>query len=155
IVLPLMVRTLVELLQRPADVSWPLHLRQQCVSAARYLGQALIGVACLLDEALYSVDATVRTLVRLLVTKRKMLQWRTSVDAEQSARPDLLGIARAMWLSPLTSVALACLIAVARPTALPLALPVLGLWFLAPVLAWWLSRPLPGKALTLSDVDRS
>jgi cellobiose phosphorylase len=155
IVLPVMVRSLVELLQRPADVSWPLHLRQQCVSAARYLGQALISVACLLDEALYSVDATARTLARLLITKRKLLQWRTSVDAEQSARTDLLGVVRAMWLSPLISVALACLIAVARPTTLPLALPLLGLWFLAPVLAWWLSRPLPGKALKLSDADRS
>jgi cellobiose phosphorylase len=154
ILLPVAVRTVVELLKRPADVSWPLHLRQQCVSAARYLAQALSTVAFLLDEAIYSVDATVRTLVRLLVTKRNLLQWRTSVDAEQSARTDLAGVTRAMWLSPLGSAALACLVGVVRPAALPLALPVLALWFLSPVLAWWLSRPLPGKVLQLSDADR-
>ncbi len=44
---------------------------------------------------------------------------------------------------------------VARPSALAVALPILGLWFAAPYFAFLLSKPAPSSRPELSDTDRA
>ena len=84
VLLPVVLRVVVELIKRPADLSWRLHLRDILRSLGRYAAQAICTLAFLPDEAYYSLDAVLRTLTRLTVTKRNLLQWRTSTDAEQA-----------------------------------------------------------------------
>ena len=40
-------------------------------------------------EAYYSLDAILRTLARLLVTHKRLLEWNPSSDQEQPSRTDL------------------------------------------------------------------
>ena len=75
-------------------------------SLGRYIAQAICALAFLPDEAYYSLDAVLRTLMRLILTKRNLLQWRTSTDAEQGARTDLAGTLRAMWVAPISALLL-------------------------------------------------
>src|SRR5688572_6100498 len=42
-----------------------------------------------------------------------------------------------------------------RPAALPVALPILALWFAAPLIAYALSKPVPSSRPELSDQDRA
>ena len=46
-------------------------------------GQALLSVVFLADQARSMCDAIARTLVRLLVTRRKLLEWETAASTEQ------------------------------------------------------------------------
>ena len=58
-----------------------------------------------------------------------------------------------MWVSP--AVALTCLAGLAafRPGALPVALPLLLPWLTSPLLAWWVSLPLPSRDARLSPAQ--
>lgn len=150
---PVVLRVVVELIARPTDLSWRLHLRDTLRSLGRNTAQAVCTLAFLPDEALYSLDAVLRTLTRLTVTRRNLLQWRTSTDAEQGAWTDLAGALRAMWVAPLTALLLGGYITRFRADALPAAVPLLGLWLMSPAIAWWLSRPLPSGAARLNQDD--
>jgi cellobiose phosphorylase len=151
--LPVVLRVVVELIKRPADLSWRLHLRDSLRSLGRYSAQAVCALAFLPDEAYYSLDAVLRTLTRLIVTRRNLLQWRTSTDEEQGARSDFASALRAMWVAPFSALLLGGYIARFRADALPASIPVLFLWLTSPAIAWWLSRPLPSSVARLNQDD--
>ena len=124
----------------------------------RPLQQGLHALACLPFEATYSLAAIARTLWRVLLSKRRLLEWRPSADVSIPTQPgtlaDLLRNARMLAVAPLLAIACAAGLAFVRPEALPVAAPVLLLWLLSPLLAWWFDRPLARRraALTAAQV---
>ena len=151
--LPVVLRFVGDLLRRPADLAWGSHLRGLLRPLGRSCAQAMCILAFLPDEAYYSLDAVLRTLARLIVTKHNLLQWRTSSDTEQSLRTDLVAMFRTMWFAPLLSLALGAILADYQPAALPASVPLLFLWLISPAIAWWLSRPLPGTVIHFTEDD--
>ena len=117
-------------------------------------GQVLLSLAFLADQARLSVDATVRTLARHLVTRRYLLEWETAAAAERRLGVDLPSFVVSMW--PASAVALAIGLAVAwvHPAALAAAGPILAAWFFSPVVAWWVSRPIRAAESPLTDDER-
>jgi cyclic beta-1,2-glucan synthetase len=62
--------------------------RRMAAAGGRQLGQILLTLAFLPYDAFISLDAIGRTLLRLLVTRKRLLEWQTSSDAERArARP--------------------------------------------------------------------
>ena len=59
-----------------------------------------------------------------------------------------------MAASPLIALVVLVIVAGARPAALPVAAPILALWFLAPIIAAWLSRPVQPARQRLDEEDR-
>src|SRR5436190_1569865 len=100
------------------------------------------------------VDAIGRTLVRLLVTRRNLLQWVTAAQANLSSRLDLGGAYRRMSGGVAIAVAAAVLVEWLRPDAWWVAAPFVILWIASPAVAVWISRsPLVEGRLTLSNPD--
>ena len=151
--LPVVLRVVIELIKRPTDLSWRVHLRDVLRPSGRYAAQAICSLAFLPDEAYYSTDAVLRTLVRLLLTKRNLLEWQTSSDTDQRGQAHLTGVLRAMWAAPILALLLGGAIVRFRADALPASVPLLFLWLTSPIIAWWLSRPLPRRMAHLSQSD--
>jgi cellobiose phosphorylase len=137
--LPAIVASAVALLDKPHDVLWRQHLANWTQGARIGFGHAVLGMVFLPHEAWYSMDAIVRTGWRMLVSRRRLLQWKASALARSST--DLETNWRNMWFSPVLAVGGAVLLTFANPYALFAAAPLLLLWFLAPVVAWWVSLP--------------
>jgi cyclic beta-1,2-glucan synthetase len=104
----------------------------------------LFKLAFLCHQSLVAVDAIVRTLVRMTLTRKKMLEWETASDAEQDGQE---GNDRAhpvdaylSWTFPF-SFAIAALLAVLQPSSLWIAAPFLVLWGLSSVICKWLNQP--------------
>lgn len=57
---------------------------------------------------------------------------------------------RTLWFAPVLAAATASLLAATNAGALAAAAPVLGLWFCAPGIVWWISRPLLRREPQLS-----
>src|ERR1022692_1157210 len=110
-------------------------------------------VTFLAHQALLSMDAVVRTMVRRLITRQRMLQWETAAEAE------LAGVKRTTldiylnW-TPALALGLFLLVWVARPAALLAALPVLLLWAFSKPVSLWLNRPPRAPRQETSDRDR-
>ena len=136
------------MLRRRESALLSRHLSDAMRSIGRSLAQAGFRIACLPHEATVSAAAVLRTAVRMLITRRHLLEW-SAYDDRQTA-PDLLGSIRSMWSATFFAGLAAVGLAAWKPGALPAALPVLVLWLAAPVLTWWLSRPLVRRAAELT-----
>ena len=163
LLLPTVFAVAFSLARKPADVPFALHLRISAEGALRQFLQALLTIVFLPHDAFVALDAIARTLWRIFVSRRKLLEWRTSSEAERTAGTGLAAFYRSMWACPLAAVVGGALLAVVRPLIFDhyatrnglwgIAAPLLVAWVLAPAVAWWLSRPIPRKAVTLSEED--
>ncbi|WP_394561065.1 GH36-type glycosyl hydrolase domain-containing protein [Aquipseudomonas alcaligenes] len=130
--------TLLELLRKPHDTPLGQHLQATTRMATLHFSRALLALVWLPFEALLSLDAIARTLWRMLVSRRHLLQWSPSREVERSSRNDLPSLYRLMWIAPALALACAALLVV-KPAVLALASPLLLLWLVSPAIAWWLS----------------
>ncbi|MCE7958160.1 MAG: DUF3131 domain-containing protein, partial [Acidobacteria bacterium ACB2] len=134
-----------------------MYVRGVVEELSTALAQALLTLVFLPYHAWEMVDAIGRTLVRLVFTQRRLLDWETA--AAQAARAagqlesGVRSFFREMAASPAAALGLLVLTAALRPAALPLALPFAGLWGAAPAVAFWLSRStVPGlREVTRED----
>jgi len=150
ITLPSLLATLVNLFCKPANLPRPMHLRAMAGTCARQLGQIFLTLVFLPYDAFISLDAIGRTLPRLLVTHKRLLEWQTSSDSERTTRADIAGFYATMWIAPAVALATGMFLAITQPDQLSLALPILGLWLAAPWIAWSISQPIESPAPELT-----
>tara|TARA_R110000868_G_scaffold373543_1_gene637746 strand:+ start:125245 stop:133872 length:8628 start_codon:yes stop_codon:yes gene_type:complete len=132
------------------------HLRLMREDLALALLQMGLAAAFLADAAWRSLDAITRTLWRLGISRRHLLEWTTAASAAAAPRPDLRGFARAMVPGTALGLTAAGLVGMAAPTALPLILAFAGVWLAAPFIAFRVSQPpkaQPDAALTSQDAQ--
>lgn len=144
ILLPSLLDSLVSPFRRPGDVSPMQHLTASAGYARQHFGRAAFTLVCLPYEAFFSLDAILRTLWRMLVTHRNLLEWNPSSNLKD-ARTGFASSLRAMWIGPFLTTCVAAVLAVSAPQTLPTAGPLLALWLLSPAMAWWISRPNPPR----------
>ncbi|HET7535815.1 MAG TPA: glycosyltransferase family 2 protein, partial [Candidatus Didemnitutus sp.] len=154
LLLPGLLTVAVETLRKPAELPWPMHWRGVATSSGRQLGQAFLLLVFLPYDAFVSLAAIGRTLVRLLVTRKRLLEWQTSSDSERMMPAGLLAFHRSLWIAPVTAVLGGLLLGWRQPAQLSLALPILGLWLAAPWIAWWISRPIESVRPNLTEKQR-
>ena len=153
IMLPGLLSMLAEASRKAADFPWATHLRGVAMSGGRQLCQALLTLAFLPYDALISLDAIGRTLLRLLVTRRRLLEWQTSSDSERTSRSDLAEFYGKMWIAPAVALLSGLMLASRLPAHWPLALPVVALWLAAPWVAWRISQPIEAGAPDLTTTQ--
>jgi cyclic beta-1,2-glucan synthetase len=142
VALPGLLAALVSTLHKPADMPWMMHLRSVTGTGGRQLGQIFLTLALLPYDAFTSLDAIGRTLLRLLVTRKRLLEWQTSGDSERTKHASLAGFYATMWIAPTVALATGLSLGTWQPDQVAPALPVLGIWLAAPWIAWWISQPI-------------
>ena len=99
-------------------------------------------------------DAIGRTLTRLFVTRRHLLEWVPAAQATNSRQLDLLGFYRVMGSGVAFGLlALGLSLLIGRGTW-PLAVPLATLWIASPAIARWISQsPGMSKMMSVSAAD--
>jgi cyclic beta-1,2-glucan synthetase len=121
--------------------------------------QTLLQITFLTYHAYEMAHAIALTLIRLVITQRRLLEWETAAAATAraaglSARAGALLFLVEMAASPAIALSFLALIVATRPSALAVASPLLALWVAAPLVAYWLSQPVTSKQHLLSPEDR-
>ena len=147
ITLPAWLSAAVELFHKPREVSLALHLQGLVGSVGRQLGQALLTLVFLPYDAFISLDAISRTLVRLVFTHKRLLEWQTASDAERTALSGPAGFYATMWIAPVVTLACGSFLALTQPSQLSLPALILGLWLVSPWIAWRISQPIEPSAV--------
>ncbi|MBU0499485.1 MAG: cyclic beta 1-2 glucan synthetase [Gammaproteobacteria bacterium] len=151
LLIPPLLAALADLLRKPVDTGIGQHLRATIVAAGQRLLHAGLALTTLPHEAYYSLDAILRTLWRLWISHKRLLEWHSSCSQAPSSHSSLAAEYRRMGFAPLLAAATGLYLALARPAILPLAAPLLLLWLLSPLITWWISRPIGRRAAQLSD----
>ena len=94
----------------------------------------------LAHQTLLALDAVTRALVRRVVTHYRLLEWETAAEAELGTGSRGPMDIYLDWI-PALALGLGLLVGLARPHALPAALPILLLWACSKRISAWLNRP--------------
>jgi cyclic beta-1,2-glucan synthetase len=137
--LPAVFPVLSGLIPRRRGISKRSHARAVGRDVVLAVSHVALAVTLLAHQAWLMTDAIVRTLVRLYVTRRNLLEWTTAAQATSGRGFDLAGFYRRMGGAVALAAAAGVLVAWARPAAGPLAAPFLVLWALSPMVARWIS----------------
>ncbi len=121
--------------------------------------QVLLEITLLAYHSYEMLHAIGLTMVRLVITQRRLLEWETAAAgaaraARLTGRQSLRAFANGMWAGPAAAIAILTATLLTRNHALPTASPLLLLWFISPVVAFWLSRPARERAFVLEARDR-
>jgi cyclic beta-1,2-glucan synthetase len=170
VALPSASALLLELVRKPTDVLLRQHLAAVAGTGGRHAARTALALAFLPYEATVNLDAIARTVWRMLVTQRRLLEWnpsiadepeRNRIDAARGRSP-LAASFGLMWIAPFIALGTAVLLALLPGSAWIAAAPVLVLWLVSPGIAWWISRPVarrqarltPDQGLFLRDLAR-
>src|SRR5665648_846122 len=102
--------------------------------------QFLLGVIFLPHQAFMAMNAVIVTLVRVLVTRKNMLEWVTSADADKVQSNSLKSYLSTMGVSAAAGVAIAVLPYYFEPEYLKLSFVLLIAWGFAPIIAFYVSK---------------
>ncbi len=147
---PWIVSLLLALVRPPFDKSWRAYYAAVGRDATVSIQQIALTIAFLPHQAWVSADAIVRTLWRMGVSRRHLLEWQTASQIERG----MSGSSRVTWRTMWPAVALACVIlgavvwhTVADPGAAPpwqvgvAVLPLITVWITSPAIARALGTP--------------
>ena len=142
-----------------AQQPWGVFLRIMGEDVKTAGAQTLLQVTFLAYHAYEMAHAIALTLVRLVITQRRLLEWETAAAttaraAGLSARAGALLFLMEMAASPIIALVLLIAISAGRPSSLTVAGPLLALWAAAPAVAYWLSQPVAPERHLLGAEDR-
>jgi cyclic beta-1,2-glucan synthetase len=141
ILVPTVTVSLITSMRFSQDVGLLQHLRHSLVMWGKNLTRVVLDLTFLPYEAFVSLDAIIRTSVRMLITRRNMLEWMTASDSDRNGQRTLWGCYRTMAVAPALACIVALLLIWTRSGTLWEAGPLLGLWIASPWIAWRISQP--------------
>ena len=154
IALPPLLPFVVNLLARFKDIargSYRRTARREARQAASLIALRLVFWA---DQAWVACDAILRTLYRLTISRRNLLEWTTTAQSKIGTSMSLPGFYRRMSGGILLVLALTLLLLAERPGIPWTAVPFLLVWLCAPTIARSVSRPAkPAQRENLSAGD--
>jgi len=154
IVLPTLIPVVGALLPRHSGIKARSHLRSLGGDLRLALTLSLLQITFLAHQAWLMGDAIGRTLVRLFVTRRHLLEWVPAAQATIGPRLDLFGFYRWMAGGPVVSALAMAVSWFWGDEAWLLAAPFAALWIASPAIARWVSlSPLIEGGLSVSAAD--
>jgi cyclic beta-1,2-glucan synthetase len=144
VVLPSIISFCWSLFSKPADVIFSQHFIFSFRSASDQFYQYIIELFCLPYEAFSNTDAILRTLWRMFISHKHLLQWNPYHSTLNNQRI-LLSAYIKMWFGPFLAIALFVYLTVYAPGALVFAVPFIAIWITGPFAAWFISREVTEK----------
>jgi cyclic beta-1,2-glucan synthetase len=139
--LPALLPILTGLLPHRRGISKRSHLRAVGTDLALAVSQVALTVTLLAHQAWLMTDAIIRTLFRVYVTHRKLLEWVTAAQAKTALDITLGSVYHQMRSAIVLAVMAAIVVPFGPPGAWLVAAPFLLLWALSPLVAHWISLP--------------
>ncbi|HEX6223905.1 MAG TPA: glucoamylase family protein [Chryseolinea sp.] len=151
---PLLLSLWNGIMRKPPELEQTQHVTNAFESIYKNLLQALFTLVCLPYEAYISFDAITRTLWRMFISRKKLLEWNPSGLIQIRDR-SLKGTYFSMAIAPAIAAIVFLYLAFARPDVLIFATPILIVWAVSPMVEWWLGLPLPSRKTKITDDQRS
>lgn len=101
------------------------------------------------------LDAIFKTLYRIIISKKKLLEWQTAADVEASSNKKLIGYIYYMWIGSAVAAVIGVLAFKAKQPVGYIMLPSCILWFLSPIVAYLISKDRKKFSMKLSQEERN
>jgi cyclic beta-1,2-glucan synthetase len=137
--LPRVLPVVADILPRGPWISLRHHMRALGGGLRRAGAVMVLECVFLADQACKMGDAICRTVVRVFITRRHLLQWVAAAQTAAAPRPGLAGVYRRMAGGPAIGLVALLVASVAAKGVWLLALPFALMWIASPAVAHWVS----------------
>jgi cyclic beta-1,2-glucan synthetase len=153
---PIYVSLSTDIMNRPARVRWTLYMHKIRANLKLNFFQSLLMVIILPHQAIVQLDAVCRTLYRLMISDKWLLEWTTASQTESNTPNSLGAYVRGNLISMVLGAAIITAAIVTAPQYLWIVIPFAILWTGAPFYLWAISRPIAIKhhSFNLEDSER-
>ncbi len=148
---PFALPILEGLFRRQAATTPSSHFRWLWRETKLASAQVALTFSFLAHKAWLAADAILRTIYRLFISRRRLLEWVTTAQVRSSV--GLAGYYRRMLGSVVLAATLLIALVLARRETWPLALIWVGAWLVAPAIACWSSRAPATGVVRVSEAD--
>jgi hypothetical protein len=148
IFLPSLVNFGWQLYKKPADVVFIQHFIYTSRSLKDSLFQHALDFICLPYEVYNNTDAIVRTIWRMVISGKNLLQWNPYTNS--SDQKTIVNAYKIMWFAPFLALAIFSYLVFFYPVTLFKILPFLLTWALSPLIVWYISRPFQKKKIDIT-----
>lgn len=136
--------------RKPKEIPIGKHFLNVSRETSRSFLITSFEVSCLPYEAFISIDAILKTMWRMLISARNLLEWNPS-----GLQPDKLETSGErygkMWINPVLSIGTMVYLFQKNPEALMAAAPFLIMWLAGPYVAWRISQPTGVQKSSLTE----
>ncbi|MBC7851385.1 MAG: cyclic beta 1-2 glucan synthetase, partial [Chitinophagaceae bacterium] len=153
IVLPSLVNYAWELYRKPSDVVFIQHFFYTSRTAVENFVQQMLDLIFLPYEVFLNIDAILRTLWRVHISRKNLLQW-NPYNRNSGTEDSMLKSYKVMWFEPVFATTVYFLLSLYNPDVLLIALPFLISWMVAPAIAFAINRPLSANKMSLSQKQK-
>jgi cyclic beta-1,2-glucan synthetase len=143
IALPSLLPWFAGLIPRRPGISKRSHFRGLGKDLVIAIAQIAFQLAFLAHQAYLMADAIIRTLFRLLISRRRLLEWVTAAQTSRLFRDDTRRFQRQLAYSAAFALAVFAGLRLAGGGGDLIALPFLILWTFSPLVARWVSYSPP------------
>ncbi|MCC5917799.1 MAG: glycosyltransferase 36 [Cryomorphaceae bacterium] len=144
-----------DLLNRPARVRWKLHMAKVRENLKINTVQTAATIIILPHQAFTQLDAIFRTLYRLNISNKWLLEWTTASHAERFSHNSFFAYLRTMILPVLLGIGFFIFALVHVPVYLWVVTPFFLLWTGSPLFAWFISQPTKKRPVIISEEERT
>lgn len=102
-------------------------------------------------QAELMVNAVSKSIFRVYITKKNLLEWVTAADMEMSLKNGVGSYYRRMWFCPVYGAVILLLSILYRQSFVPVALLLFVLWVLSPWIAYYISVPTAKNRVVLDS----
>jgi len=141
VAIPALLPFLIGIAPPRRGISKRAYVRATLTDLSVGASQMGITVTLLASQTWLMLDAILRTVVRMLITHRRLLEWVTVTQTESGSDLRLSGIYTRMAGGVVLAAAVLAMVAVERHPGRAAALPFIVLWMAAPAVARWISLP--------------
>ncbi|WP_445664689.1 GH36-type glycosyl hydrolase domain-containing protein [Fodinibius sp. AD559] len=150
---PIYVSFSTDIMNRPTRIQWKLYFEKVRSNLKINTIQAVSTLAVLPHQAMLHLDAIGRTLWRLHVSNKQLLEWTSASQAEKMSSNNLSSYFRSMWVSVVLGAGVLLTAILINPTDLLIVIPFSLLWMSSPYFAWYFSAVDRKKKSELSEDD--
>lgn len=145
-----LIISIIHIFQKPEEIFFKQHLKYSIKSASMHFYQAMFILITLPYESFYTSKAILQTLWRVVFSQKKLLEWNTSFK-ETTNSNHIINYFSNIWFSTFMAIISTGFLLVFFPKTLVMIVPIIFLWAVFPIIAWWLSEPLVPHVAKLTD----
>src|SRR6056297_3637237 len=151
---PIYISLYSDILNRPARVKWKLYAEKVRANLKMNSLQALCEVVILPHQAVLQLDAVIRTVYRINISGRSLLEWKTAIQTESSSPNSLRAYIRSQIFPIILGFSMLFFAIAFEPRYLWVVVPFFIAWAGAPYWLWRIGKPIERDGYILSEKDR-
>jgi cyclic beta-1,2-glucan synthetase len=128
------------LVPRQTDIVPAAHFQSLWSELRSSNAQVALRIVFIADMAYMMGDAIIRSLYRMLVSRKLLLEWRTAASIQSSAQGSISTYYRSMLHAPVVAVLALFFAALPGGYGFLIGLPFAIMWVLSPLVAWYVSQ---------------